>query len=96
MSTTLEVVTYAEVALSTSFSVPVISEGLHDRISTHNPLASLFAEEVLKFSPFLCNFFPTSSLGLENLSSEGQGRDRLSLFCQIFGFCFVNLAGAGR
>lgn len=58
MGTTFEIVTYAEEeALSTSFSGPAVSEGLHGRICTHNPLASLFTKEILKFPPILCNFF---------------------------------------
>lgn len=30
--------------------------GLHDKISTHNTLASLFAKEIVKFPPILCIF----------------------------------------
>lgn len=51
----LEVVTYAEEE-ALNPSVPAINEGLDDSISTCNPLASLFAKEILKFPPILCNF----------------------------------------
>lgn len=56
MSTTVNVFIYTEEEALSPF-VPAVSEGLHDRISTRNPHASLFAKKNLKIPTHSMQFF---------------------------------------